>query len=332
MTRYTPLWEQAGSYAASIDRRLIAAVWPPAAVTGCAVTAQAGTMLVNIAPGAVASPSQNSTGSTLCVSDAVEQVAIAAASGQNRIDLVICRPRGTDLDGGTNNDFIFDTVQGIPAASPAPPAVPVGTVPLAQVLVPTGSVAVTQPNITDIRPAMLNGAAEPATTSASIVTRTDTTGEVWVAKAGVNGGLWRKARDVVAGRWWRAAAYTFSTSNTVLAFDTVERDPYGLYGTASGIFACPVAGWYLVSGKLTLTPTAAGNTPNAIVYKNGAPYGYIAGITTVNASATHLPMAAMLTYCAAGDQLVLEINSIPAVAGGAGQTQAYLNIAYTGTG
>ena len=30
MTRYTPQWFQAGSYAASVDRRLIGALWPSA--------------------------------------------------------------------------------------------------------------------------------------------------------------------------------------------------------------------------------------------------------------------------------------------------------------
>jgi hypothetical protein len=155
MTRYTPLWEQAGSYAASVDRHLISSLWPNPASSGCALTAVAGTMSVNVAPGTVAAPSQNATGSTLCVSDAVETVVIAAApgSGQNRIDLIICRPRGTDLDGGASNDFIFDTVAGVPAASPVAPALPAGTVLLGQVLVPGGSAAVTQGNITDARPA-----------------------------------------------------------------------------------------------------------------------------------------------------------------------------------
>src|SRR6516164_4887555 len=143
MTRYTPLWEQAGSYAASVDRRLIASLWPQPALVGCALTAVAGTMQINVAAGQVAVPSQNNTGSTLCVSGATP------GSGQSRIDLIICRPRATDLDGGQNNDFIFDTVQGVPAASPAVPATPAGTVLLGQVLVPGGSAAVTQANITD---------------------------------------------------------------------------------------------------------------------------------------------------------------------------------------
>ena len=87
MTRYTPLWEQAGSYAAGIDRRLLSALWPAAATTGLAVTATSG-MVLAIAPGTAAVPSSNNTGSLLCVSDAIENVTLTAApaAGNSRID------------------------------------------------------------------------------------------------------------------------------------------------------------------------------------------------------------------------------------------------------
>jgi hypothetical protein len=328
MTRYTPLWEQAGSYAASIDRRLIAAVWPPAAVTGCAVTAQAGTMLVNVAAGAVAVPSQNSTGSTLCVSDAVEQVAIGAASGQNRIDLVICRPRGTDLDGGTNNDFIFDTVAGVPAASPAPPATPAGTVLLAQILVPTGSVAVTQPNITDTRPALLNPAGEPPTTSASLVTRTDTLGEVWIAKSGVNSGLWRKARDVLSARLWRNAAFSITAGDVGFSFDNISYDAFAMY--SAGVFTVPIAGLYRMSGVLAANGTAAGQWYYATINQNGtararnsaqagAAGGIYAGVSDQ-------------LRCAAGDQITLSHRASVALSGLPSECNTNFSIAYVGTG
>jgi hypothetical protein len=162
MTRYTPLWLQAGSYAASLDRRLAGALWPAPAVSGCAVTAQGGNMSLNVAAGQVAVPSQNATGTTLCSSDAVEVVTLTAAPGtNNRIDLVTCHPRGNDLDGGANNDFIFDYVTGAVAASPAAPPVPAGQVALAQVYVGQGVAAVTAGNITDVRPAGL-AVAPPA--------------------------------------------------------------------------------------------------------------------------------------------------------------------------
>jgi microcystin-dependent protein len=154
MTRYAPQWIQAAGYSAAQDRALIGILWPAPASTGCAVTATTA-MTLSVAPGQVACPTQNNTGSTLCTSDAAEQVVIAAAppSGQSRIDLVTCQPRATDIDGGNNNDFIFTTVQGAQTSgTPAVPATPAGAVALAQVAVAGGSVSITQANITDVRP------------------------------------------------------------------------------------------------------------------------------------------------------------------------------------
>ncbi|HEY2300330.1 MAG TPA: hypothetical protein VGH66_00475 [Acidimicrobiales bacterium] len=153
MTRYTPQWLQAGSYAGSQDRRLISALWPGPAVNGCQVIAGTG-MTVNVGAGQAAVPTQNSTGSTLCVSDNVEQVTLAAApaSGNNRYDLIICQPRGNDLDGGSNNDFIFTSVTGTAAASPTVPPTPPGALVLAQIYVAGGSASVVAGNITDVRP------------------------------------------------------------------------------------------------------------------------------------------------------------------------------------
>jgi hypothetical protein len=161
MTRYSPLWLQQQTYAASVDRRLPGALWPTAATTGCAVTVSSG-MTVNVAAGTVAVPTANNTGTVLCASDAVEPVTLAAApaAGTNRYDLVICQARGNDLDGGANNDFLFTTVTGTAAASPTIPAVPNNAVALAQIYVPGGSASVTSGNITDIRPSMLAVASQ----------------------------------------------------------------------------------------------------------------------------------------------------------------------------
>jgi len=174
MTRYTPQWLQAGSYAASIDRRLISALWPSGASTGGAVTVSSG-MTVNAAPGQVAVPTQNSTGATLCSWDAPEAVTLAAApaSGTNRYDLVVVQPRWNDLDGGSNNDFIVTNVTGAAAASPSVPAVPAGALALAQIYIPGGSASVVAGNITDRRPgglslASVGPAPAQATGSATI--------------------------------------------------------------------------------------------------------------------------------------------------------------------
>lgn len=155
MTRFTPLWLQSGSYAASVDRRLIGALYPNPAVNGMAVTA-AGGMAINIAAGQAAVPSPNQTGTVLCTSDNIEQVTLTQAPGTgagNRIDLITVHPRGTDYDGDpTNNDFIMDFVTGVVAASPVAPAVPNGQLALAQVYVGGGVAAIVAGNITDRRP------------------------------------------------------------------------------------------------------------------------------------------------------------------------------------
>jgi hypothetical protein len=156
MTRLTPLWLQAGTYPAAIDRRLSGALWPNPQCDGAAVTFSSG-MTVNVDPGQIAVPTPNATGTCLCVSDAPEQVALApaGATGSDRIDLVICQLRGTDLDNGANNDFIYTSVTGVASGTPVVPDVPPGAVVLAQVAIPGGSAAIDPANITDRRPGTL---------------------------------------------------------------------------------------------------------------------------------------------------------------------------------
>jgi hypothetical protein len=174
MTRYTPLWEQAGSYPASVDRSLIASVAGAAGyplVRGCAVTVSAGTMNMNIAPGAVIVPTPNNTGSVSCYSDAVEVVTspVAPASGSNRIDVVICQARGNDLDGGSNNDFLFQVIAGAAATagSEVVPATPAGAVALAQVRVIGGAASLNAANLIDRR--ILQPWAEPWGIQAAVI-------------------------------------------------------------------------------------------------------------------------------------------------------------------
>src|SRR5579862_4869592 len=135
MTRFAPLWLQAGSFAGSMDRALIGALWPAGASTGMATTV-AGGMNLSIAPGTAVVPTQNNTGSTLCRSDAAEAVTVSPASTNPRIDVLTVHPRGNDLDSGSNTDWIFDLVVGTPAASPTVPAVPAGQLAIYQITIP----------------------------------------------------------------------------------------------------------------------------------------------------------------------------------------------------
>lgn len=337
MTRQTPQWLQSGSYAASADRRLIGALWPGPATSGCAVTPTGGAMTVNIAPGSVAVPTQNNTGTTLCTSDANEQVTLspAAPSGSNRIDLVICRPRGTDLDGGANNDFIFDVVTGTAAATPVAPALPAGTVALASIAVAGGSASVLQANITDVRPFGLSvggtsSLPPPLFIGQPFQSFTDDNGEVWVAKGNVNAGAWKKARDALAAAYRRAAPYTVPVTATVFSYDTAESDPYGLYVPASSMFTAPIAGLWRIDAALAATPTATGQWLQTYLQLNGTTvsYGMTHGSVAVWTQATVFYLARLN----AGDQITTN---------GVGQIAMALNVtrgtnhaafAYLGTG
>jgi collagen triple helix repeat protein len=104
----------------------------------------------------------------------------------------------------------------------------------------------------------------------------DASGEVWVAKGGVNAGAWKRARDVVHCGVARLAPYTYDT-NIPIAYDTVEYDDYGLWDGPSVGFRPPVSGRYLITVQATWTATAAGqycniNTgPGGVVFSTVAP-------------------------------------------------------------
>jgi len=234
-------------------------------------------MQLQVAAGQVAVPSQNSTGSTLCTSDANEYVTLPAApgSGTNRIDLIICRPRGADLDGGTNNDWIWDSVQGTVAASPTVPATPAGTTTVAQVYVPGGAAAIVAGNITDVRPWGLSVGGAPAlpppvTTGTTVQSFTDQNGEVWVAKNGVNAGAWKKARDVLHCWYHVTGSITLQTTDTLITHNAMDSDPYGLYNPATGVMTTPVAGKYRLLHAVGTAATAVGQTLTPKLFVNGS--------------------------------------------------------------
>lgn len=88
----------------------------------------------------------------------------------------------------------------------------------------------------------------PVTTGSAIQSFADPTGEVWVAKNGVRGGAWLRARDALRARMYRAAAYTtVATTATRIPYDSVtpNYDLFGLSTTgASAGFTVPIAGMY----------------------------------------------------------------------------------------
>jgi hypothetical protein len=214
MTRYAPLWQQGGSYAASVDRGLLSTLWPSGGVTGGAVTAVANTMTVSVAPGTVAVPLQAGQGVALCRWDAAEVVTVATApttAGQSRIDVIVAQVRDNALDAGANNDFVFAAVTGTAATTPTVPATPANAYAMAQVTVAA--------NV-----ANLNGA-----------TLKTTRGPLRVGTSSLA---------------WRNAAYTFPTGGyNWVSPDTVAFDDTGGFAAGPASFIAPVTALWRIEAQ-----------------------------------------------------------------------------------
>ena len=156
MTRFTPLWQQAGSYPAQLDRALINTLWPAGGAQGAAATVVTNTMNMSIPAGTIAVPLQSGQNTALCRWDAAETVTspAAPAAGTSRIDMVVCQVRDPQLDAGVNNDFIFVVVSGTAVANPGPPiapAVPANAYPVCQYTVAGGIANLNGVTVTDLR-------------------------------------------------------------------------------------------------------------------------------------------------------------------------------------
>jgi hypothetical protein len=236
MTRYAPLWQQGGSYAASTDRGLMSTLWPSGGVTGGAVSAVTNTMTVSVAPGVVAVPLQAGQGVALCRWDAAEvppALAAAPPSGQSRIDVIVAQVRDNALDAGGNNDFVFAVVTGTPATtgSQVAPATPTNAYAMAQVLVGPGVANLNAATITDKR-----------------------------------GGL---APHRLVGRMTVSAPTGFGGTLTTIGnmvLDTAVS--CGLVVASAAWLYVPVAGLYRVSVAATITGTTGGSPPSSAGYVN----------------------------------------------------------------
>jgi hypothetical protein len=304
MTRYAPLWQQAGSYPASLDRGLISSLWPSGGVSGGVASAVAGTMTVSVAPGTAAVLLQSGQGAALCRWDANEIVTIATAppSGQSRIDLICAQVRDNGLDAGGNNDFIMTVTAGTPAASnPAVPATPTNALPLVQVLVPGAVANLNTATLTDRRVSALGGGGFRASLYRSAAWQTSTAGQ---------GNL-----------------FTFDT----VGQDAAPEPTAALYNMGTGVFTCPVPGRYLVDAVISTTAAAAGQYLRVGVYRNVAlvrwgPYNVMPVALTMMAGVS------TTVRCAAGDQLyVAYMCSTPSLGGNLGAADTWGIFEYLGS-
>jgi hypothetical protein len=272
VTRLAPLWQQAGSYPASTDRVLISTIWPTAAVTGGAVTAVANSMQLSIAAGTAAVPlgSGGASYSALCRWDAAEVVTLSASppSGQSRIDLIVLQVRDNALDGGGNNDFIFQGNAGTPTTgTPVAPAVPPNAIPIAQITIVGGSANLNSAVITDRR-------------------------------------LMANPASLYSARAYRQAAFV-PTATAPIVLDTASFDPSGGFTLTTGLYTCPAAGVYMVAGALSVSATAASQILVGTIQRNGVTV--TSGGLANSTAATQILTSALsdLVNCARGDTLAV---------------------------
>lgn len=167
MTQELPVWTQNNTFSARLDRQVIKALWSEGVLSGLAVGQRgAGTnMSVDIAAGSavIEGDDQSDQGSYLAITSVLENVAISAAPGSNsRIDLVYYRVNDPNAGGPSGDDSSFGVAVGTADPSPTVPALPTSAIPLAEILVASGTVAITDAMITPRRSAaLIRGSARP---------------------------------------------------------------------------------------------------------------------------------------------------------------------------
>ena len=157
MTLHTPLFQQNSTYSAADFRRMY---WwlgggGPFRYYDLVVSQRASgvNMSVDVSAGLAALPASVFTrGLYICQSDAVENVAIAAApgAGSSRIDRIVARVYDTEY-GEAADEWTIEAITGTAGPSPTAPAQPAGSLTLALVNVGSEVAAITDAAITDQR-------------------------------------------------------------------------------------------------------------------------------------------------------------------------------------
>lgn len=282
MTRYAPLWQQAGTYSASLDRDLLGTLWPSGGAAGNPPVNVNNTMNVSIPAGQCAVALAAGQGSALCTWDAAEVVTLPAApgAGTSRYDVVICQVRDNALDAGPNNDFIFTYASGTAAASPTVPATPNNAYAICNVLVPGAAANLNTATLTDRRGL---GLAVPALSIHSRV---------------------------------RLNANTAVSQGAVIPYNQVDHDPMGLYSMTTRAWTIPAAGYYLIAGVLAGTGSA--NQTLVVVLNKGGTG--VTTFFNLSSPAALWGQAFMgLELFAVGDQITLQSNgTVPTLIGATG--------------
>jgi hypothetical protein len=160
----------------------------------------------------------------------------------------------------------------------------------------------------------------------------------WLRRSGAWIALYPPAvslRDTGHARVYRNAAFT-ATAGATFLFDTVDRDPLGLYSASTGKFTIPAGGggWWLLQSHYEVAPTAANQWCQIIGQKNGANYGQGVQAFSNSTLAPWLnPHLSISIFCAVGDTVnVYKGASVATLTGTTGSFASWATFDYLGTG
>lgn len=169
----------------------------------------------------------------------------------------------------------------------------------------------------------------PVTSGTTAQSYTDPNGDVWLAKNGVSGGAWRKARDVARIRCYLGANQAVSGQQNV-TMTAVNTDPLTCF--ASGGFTAPVAGTYLANAftNLSVSPSAVGDIQQ-LINQNGTTCSF-GNVIYFPASSAGWPGASCTDFivCAVGDSIQSALWTTLAVTALGNAARTYLDVQYLG--
>lgn len=267
MAEETPLFNQTLGYSAKRLRQMLAMLLggrlftdltPSVSLNGggghgivglgdLVVTERAGTtnMSVDVAAGSafIRSTQAADQGVYGGMNNAPKNVPISTAHGTNpRKDLVVAQVRDSSY-GGANDDLLITVIAGTPAASPVDPSVPEDALVLARVDVPALDTAITNSQITDLRPraAALGGRVGDRVMSQSTTTQ--------VGGSGADFTYGSASITLGPGRWELEAGATLA--NTL----TNDSTAVGIWNVTTGA---------LVSGSVGVSGNTGVGIPNGL--------------------------------------------------------------------
>jgi hypothetical protein len=163
---------------------------------------------------------------------------------------------------------------------------------------------------------------------------TDSLGDVWVALGGVNGGTWRRARDVLYARLSTATRSIIPGAPfTNVTWDTVDDDAYGMAVVgATGHFIVPAGGTYVINGALSVTSAALAYLGCAI-RRNGVGFVNMATMWIPEAgTGLCIPWTKVIPRLNANDQIDVQFTASSSLTVTANRAGNFVELYYLGTG